>query len=76
VYAELYHRLLIDADKRDSTEQRLEMLGRDLEWLADLKRLYRTYWQWQIDNHVGDHRKPGKMISELRGQRSAKFGSS
>jgi WhiB family redox-sensing transcriptional regulator len=25
---------------------------------------------------VGDHRKPGKMISELRGQRSTEFGSS
>jgi hypothetical protein len=25
---------------------------------------------------VGDHRKSGKMITELRGQRSAKFGSS
>jgi hypothetical protein len=25
---------------------------------------------------VGDHRKPGKMITELREQRSAKFGSS
>jgi hypothetical protein len=25
---------------------------------------------------VGDHRKPGKMIIELRGQRSARFGSS
>jgi hypothetical protein len=24
-------------------------------------------------NHVGDHRKPRKMISELRGQRSSKF---
>jgi len=28
------------------------------------------------DLGVGDHRKLGKMISELRGQRSAKFGSS
>jgi len=52
VYAELYHRLLIDVHKRNSTEQRLDMLGRDFEWLAELKRLYQTYWQWQVDNQA------------------------
>jgi hypothetical protein len=31
--------------------------------------------EW-ITAGVGDHREPGKMISELRGRRSAKFGSS
>jgi hypothetical protein len=43
---------------------RRHRLGRRAQRVAALAQL------------VGDHRKPGKMISELRGQRSAKFGSS
>ncbi len=52
VYGELYHRLLTDAEKRDSIEQRLDMLDRDFEWLAELKRLYQMYWRWQINNQA------------------------
>jgi hypothetical protein len=52
IYAKLYHRLLTDRDKRSSTEQRLELLARDMEWLAELQRLYETYWRWQVENEA------------------------